>query len=191
MSKTSLFIKNMVCDRCIMSVKSILDKHEIPWTKVVLGRADVDMDSSLIDAETLDKDLKAIGFELIRDKNEILVEKVKNLVVEYIHHHEGEALKINFSDYLTDNIGSNYTFISSAFSKSEGITIEKYIIRQKIEKVKELISYNQLNFSEIAFKVNYSSSAHLSKQFKEITGLTLSQYRQVKESDRKSLDNVV
>ncbi len=190
MAETMLYIKNMVCDRCIMSVKQILDKQGIPWSCVELGRARVNVDSSQIDTDLLDADLKAIGFELIRDKNELLVEGVKNLIVEYIHHHEGESLKINYSDYLSGALNVEYTKISSVFSKMEGVTIEKYIILQKIERVKELVSYGELNFSEIAFKLNYSSVAHLSRQFKTITGMTLSQYKSGAIKQRQTLDKV-
>ncbi len=180
----------MVCDRCIMSVKQILDEQKLPWSCVELGRAKVKADPDQINYDLIDDKLKSIGFELIRDKNKILVESVKNLIVEHIHHNEGEKLKINFSDYLSGEIGKDYTYISSEFSKSEGVTIEKFIILQKIERVKELISYDELNFSEIAFKVNYSSMAHLSRQFKNITGMTLSQYKATQIKKRKTLDKV-
>jgi AraC-like DNA-binding protein len=190
MPETTIFIKNMVCDRCIMSVKKILDNLDMPWSCVELGRAKVNLESDQINYELLDKELKAIGFELIRDKNQLLVEKVKNLIIEYIHHNEGEQLKINFSDYLSDELGKDYSYISSSFSKSENMTIEKFIILQKIERVKELVSYDELNFSEIAFKVNYSSVAHLSKQFKSVTGITLSQYKATQFKERNRLDKV-
>ncbi len=190
MSETTLFIKNMVCDRCIMSVKQILDEQQLPWSCVELGRAKVLADTDQINYDVLDEKLRAIGFELIRDKSKILVESVKNLIVEYIHYNEGEKLKINFSDYLSEKVGKDYAYISSEFSKSEGVTIEKYIILQKIERVKELISYGELNFSEIAFKVNYSSMAHLSRQFKTITGMTLSQYKATLIKQRQTLDRI-
>jgi len=190
MDETILYIKNMVCDRCIMSVKQILDKQGIPWSCVELGRARVNVENHQINYDLLDTDLKAIGFELIRDKNELLAEGVKNLIVEYIHHHEGESLKINYSDFLSGELNVEYTKISSVFSKKEGVTIEKYIILQKIEKVKELVSYGELNFSEIAFNLNYSSVAHLSRQFKTITGITLSQYKAGNIKKRQMLDKV-
>jgi AraC-like DNA-binding protein len=190
MPETTIFIKNMVCDRCIMAVKQTLDKLDLPWSCVELGRAKVNVDEKDIDFELLDKELRNIGFELIRDKNQLLVERVKNLIVEYIHHNEGEQLKINFSDYLSDELEKDYSHISSSFSKSENMTIEKFIILQKIERVKELVSYDELNFSEIAFKVNYSSVAHLSRQFKSVTGMTLSQYKSTRLKDRNRLDKV-
>ncbi len=180
----------MVCDRCIMSVKRILDEQQLPWSCVELGRAKVLADPDQINYDVLDDKLRAIGFELIRDKSKILVESVKNLIVEYIHYNEGEKLKINFSDYLSEKVGKDYAYISSEFSKSEGVTIEKYIILQKIERVKELISYGELNFSEIAFKVNYSSMAHLSRQFKTIAGMTLSQYKATLIKQRQTLDRI-
>jgi AraC-like DNA-binding protein len=190
MNENLIYIKNMVCDRCIMSVKQILDKLEIPWSCVELGRAGIETDIENIDFELLDKELRAIGFELIRDKNQLLAEKVKNLIVDFIHHNDGAKLKINFSDYLSGEIGKDYSYLSAVFSKNEGITIEKFIILQKTERVKELISYNEHNFSEIAFKVNYSSVAHLSKQFKSVTGMTLSQYKATRLKQRNRLDKV-
>ena len=190
MDETIIYIKNMVCDRCIMSVKQILEEQQLPWLCVELGRAKVQADPNQIDYDVMDEKLRSIGFELIRDKSKILVESVKNLIVEYIHHNEGEKLKINFSDYLSEEIGKDYAYISSEFSKSEGVTIEKFIILQKIERVKELISYDEHNFSEIAFKVNYSSVSHLSRQFKTITGMTLSQYKNTLIKERQTLDRI-
>ncbi len=181
----------MVCDRCIMAVKQTLDKLDLSWSCVELGRAKVDVVEEEIDFELLDKELRSIGFAVIQDKNQILIEKVKNLIVEYIHHNEGQQLKINFSDYLADAIGKDYSYISTVFSKYEQYTIEKFIILQKIERVKELVSYGELNFSEIAFKVNYSSVAHLSRQFKSITGITLSQYKASQLKERKRLDKMI
>ncbi|MFK5855863.1 MAG: AraC family transcriptional regulator [Bacteroidota bacterium] len=177
MSDTIINIKNMVCPRCVTAVMQTLEKLNIPYVKVKIGQADLSVESSQIDFLSLDKELKIIGFEIIQDKNLILVERVKSLIEDYINNFVGKDLKINFSKYLISDIGIDYSHISKIFSETENITIEKYIIIKKVEKVKELIGYDELNFSEIAFKVNYSSVAHLSKQFKQNTGLTLSQYK--------------
>ncbi|NOR86918.1 MAG: helix-turn-helix domain-containing protein [Bacteroidales bacterium] len=190
MAQTIIHIKNMVCPRCITAVKQTLSKLNIPYKEVELGQAILSTDSEKIDYELLNKELQLIGFELIEDKILKLIEKVKTLIVDYIHHFEGPDLKTNFSDYLKKETGIDYSYISKKFSETERITIEKYIILQKIEKVKELISYGELNFSEIAFKTNYSSVAHLSKQFKKMEGLTLSAYKKLDRKDRNNLDNV-
>ncbi len=179
----------MVCPRCISAVETTLKKLNIPYTEVKLGQADIK--DSKIDYLALNEELKAIGFELIQDKNLIIVEQVKTLIIDYIHHSESFVLKTNFSDYITEEIGYDYSYISNIFSETENRTIEKYIILQKTEKVKELISYNELNFTEIAFKLNYSSVAHLSKQFKEITGMTLSDYKKANDKGRNTLDNLM
>ncbi len=186
---TTIHIKNMVCNRCIMAVEQSLAKLNIPFSEVKLGHAIID--DSFVDYDLLDKELKSIGFELIQDKNLQIIEKVKTLIIDYIHHYEGEDLKINFSVYLSNELNYDYSYISSIFSNIENITIEKFIILQKIERVKELISYNELNFSVIAYKTNYSSTAHLSRQFKKVTGITLSEFKKQKSKNRNQLDNVV
>jgi len=190
MSKSVLHIKNMVCPRCISAVENTFTKLNIPFAKVELGKAEVNINEENIDFITLDKELKEIGFELIYTNSDKIIEQIKNLVIEFIYNYEDKEIKVNFSDYLSENLKYDYSHISKIFSDREGLTIEKYIILQKIERVKELISYNQLNFSEIAFKLNYSSPAHLSKQFKEVTGQTLSQYKNSKNKQRSTLDKV-
>ncbi len=167
----------MVCPRCVMAVKDILDKMEIPWSEVVLGRATVNVPQDEIDMERLDKELRAVGFELINDKDLILVERVKTLIINRIHHSEAEDFNDNFSDYLSAETGVAYGTLSKIFSELTDTTISSFIIAQRLEKVKELISYGELNFSEIAYRTGYSSTAHLSRQFKKLTGLTLSQFR--------------
>jgi AraC-like DNA-binding protein len=189
MIKTTIFIKNMVCPRCISAVEQTLSKLNIPVIEVKLGKAI--LESSNIDYPNLNKELKAIGFEIIQNKNEQIIEQIKTLIIDYIHHHNGENLKINISEYLSKKIGHEYSSISSIFSKAENTTIEKFIILQKIERVKELIDYNELNFSEIAFNLNYSSAAHLSKQFKKITGFTLTDYKKTKPEQRNTIDNLL
>ena len=173
-----------------MTVEQTLRKLTIPFTKVTLGRAEVTSEINPAEISLLDKELKAVGFELINDKNLQLVENVKTLVIEYIHYSDEQNLKVNFSDFLSEKLNKGYSYISNLFSETENITIEKYLILQKIERVKELISYNEYNFSEIAYKLNYSSVAHLSKQFKQITGFTLSQYKNNKNKQRKSISKL-
>ena len=178
----------MVCQRCISAVEETLTKLNISYTEVKLGEARVN--SSNIDFARLNKELETIGFEIIQDKSVQTVERAKALIIDYIHHSKEENLKMNFSDYLAEEIGKDYSYVSKKFSEIENLTIEKFIILQKIERVKELISYNDLNFSEIAFQLNYSSVAHLSKQFKQTTGITLSSYKKEKEKDRSTLDKL-
>ena len=179
----------MVCPRCITAVEQTLSKLNITYIEVKLGEAIVTTDN--IDYSTLDKELRAIGFEIIQNKNQKIVEQIKSLIVDLIHHNKGEGIEINFSEYLSKKIGYDYAYISNIFSKEKSITIEKFIILQKIERVKELIEYNELNFSEIAFNLNYSSASHLAKQFKKITGLTLSEYRKTKPDERNTIDNLL
>ncbi len=186
----TLYVKNMVCPRCVMTVESILDRYNIPYKEVKLGQAilDQDIDDKLV--EEIDNELRKVGFELISDPKKIIVEQIKAVVIEYIRYDTLGNKKVNFSDYLTQRIGKSYSYLSEIFSKSEGKTIERYLILQKIERVKELISYGEMNFSEIAYELNYSSVAHLSRQFKQITGMTLSQFREKALSERKSLDQL-
>ncbi len=190
MDSKIIYIRNMVCPRCIMAVKETLNRLNIPFSEVILGRATLEVEKSEIDQDLLDSELRKIGFELIRDKNRMLVAQTKALIVDYIHHSGDLDMKINFSDYLSGKLGKDYSLISSVFSELENTTVEKYIIAQKIERVKELLSYNELNLSEIAYQLNYSSVQHLSNQFKKVTGLTPSQYKKQQIKGRKTLDEV-
>ncbi len=184
-----IHIKNMVCDRCIMAVKSELDKLAIPVTSVILGEVVVDGSLSKETKEQLKTNLEQIGFELLEDKRHQLTERVKNIIIELIHHKHTQ-LHINLSDYISEQIGMDYSSISKQFSETEHTTIEKFVIAQKIERVKELISYNELTLSEIADHLHYSSVAHLSGQFKKITGITPSEYRNRELKDRKPLNEI-
>lgn len=189
MINNSINIKNMVCPRCITAVEQTLSKLKIPFSEVKLGKATVNIND--IDYLELNDELKAIGFEIIQSKNEQIVEQIKTLIIDYIHHNNSVNLKVNISEYLSKETGYEYSSISSIFSKAKNTTIEKFIISQKIERVKELIDYNELNFAEIAFNLNYSSASHLSKQFKKITGFTLSEYRKTKSEQRNTIDNML
>lgn len=189
MSKQTIHIKNMVCPRCITAVEQALGKLNIPFSLVELGKVEID-DSNNIDYPVLEKELNQLGFELIKDKNQLLVEKIKNIIIQHIYYDKSESQKVNFSKFIASELDYDYSHLSTVFSNTENITIEKYIILQKIEKVKELISYNNLSFSEIAYKINYSSVSHLSKQFKRITGLTLSEYKKLDNKERKSIESI-
>ncbi len=188
--QTILYIKNMVCPRCVNSVELIFNKMNIPVAEITLGKVFANIAENEINIKLLSKELESEGFELLLDKTIKIIEHIKALIINIIHYSEDNFLKIRFSDYLSEKLGKDYSFLSKIFSETEKITIEKYIILQKIELVKELITYNELNFSEIALRLNYSSVAHLSKQFKKITGLTLSQYRNSKDKERKYLTKI-
>ncbi len=180
----------MVCDRCIMAVKNTLSEMNIPFSEVILGEAVLETEEENIDFDLLGHKLNKIGFELVKDRESAIVERIKSLVINYIHYNDDDQLKVNFSGYLAAETGKDYTYLSRLFSQSENITVEKFIILQRVERVKELISYGELNFSEIAYKLNYSSVSHLSKQFKTITGFTLSEYKNRELKKRKPLDKV-
>lgn len=185
-----IYIKNMVCNRCIMVVRTEFDKLGIPVSSIKLG--EVELVSDEIE-DTLKKQLVHIlkdwGFTLIDDKKEQLIEQVKNIIVELVHQ-QNNNLKVNLSTYISERIHYDYNYISNLFSDIEGTTIEKYFIEQKIEKVKELIVYDELTINQIAFELNYSSVAHLSAQFKKVTGLTPSHFKKIKTDKRKPLDEL-
>lgn len=188
---TILHIKNMVCPRCIEAVHNILTNEHIDVESVELGKAVVNME---LDQETkvrLSEILKSRGFELLENRNQKIVDEIKSIIIELVHHSGEIPEHLNFSDVLAQKLNSNYRHLSSLFSSSEGITIEKFVILQKVEKVKELISYNNLNISEIAIRMGYSSVSHMSSQFKHHTGLTPSQYAKLDDKDRVALDNLL
>jgi AraC-like DNA-binding protein len=179
----------MVSIRCKMVVKSELDKLGLHYGVVDLGEVHVDEDISEEQRDELKVSLMRSGLELMDDKKAILVEKIKNVIVEMVHY-EDELPKTNFSDYLSERLNYNYTYLANLFSETKGITIEHFMILHKIERVKELILYDELNLSEIAWKLHYSSVAHLSHQFKKITGLTPSFFKSLREKRHETLENV-
>jgi AraC-like DNA-binding protein len=179
----------MVCDRCILVVKEQLDKAGIPYTKVNLGEVELENEPTPAQFDNLNKGLTALGFELLDDKKEKLVEKVKHIIISLVHRHE-EGNNKKLSALLEEKLQLDYHYLSNLFSSTEGITIEKYAIRQRIERVKELLTYNELSLSEIADQMEYSSVQHLSQQFKKETGMTPSQFRELKDKFRKPLDKV-
>ncbi|RRN78101.1 AraC family transcriptional regulator [Pseudoxanthomonas sp. SGD-10] len=184
-----LFIKNMVCNRCIMAVQSELEKQELSPKSISLGEVELEEEPSVEQKSKLSTALEKLGFEMIDDKKSRLIESIKTTIIDLVHHQDNGA-KVNLSDLLSDRLHHDYNYLSNLFSEVEGTTIEKYFIAQKIEKVKELLVYDELSLSEIAFRLNYSSVAYLSNQFKKVTGLSPSHFKNLKENKRKPLDNV-
>ena len=184
-----LYIKNMVCSRCCMVVTSELEKAGISYLSVDLGEVEVEKEPSKTQINKLRSGLIQFGFELIDDKKSRVIEKIKNHIVKLIHH-SSDGIKTNLSDYLADKLHYDYTYLSNLFSEIEGTTIEKYFIAQRIEKIKELLVYDELTLSEIADKLGYSSVAYLSGQFKKVTGLTPSHFKALKEHKRRNLEEL-
>ncbi|MCW3126220.1 MAG: transcriptional regulator, AraC family [Bacteroidetes bacterium] len=184
-----LYIKNMVCNRCSILVKAELEKQGLHILSVSLGEAEIQGSISLSKQKVLEANLSIYGFELIQDKNGQLIEKIKNTVVELIHH-STEDINTTYSVYISRKLNHDYSYLSKLFSESNGMTLEQYIIAQKIEKVKELIVYDELSLGDIAHKMHYSSIAHLSRQFKSITGFTPSAFKKLKHNLRKSIEEI-
>lgn len=185
-----LYIKYMVSLRCKMLVKEELKKLGINCASVDLGMVEIQDDISEEQLEKFAKNLKKSGLELLDDKKNILVEKIKSVIVEMIHY-EDELPKVNDSDYISEKLGYDYTYLSNTFSEVKGTTIQHYIIMHKIERAKELLLYDELTLTEIAHKLHYSSVAHLSNQFKKITGLTPPTYfKELKEKREKNLEDL-
>ena len=185
----TLYIKNMVCNRCKMVVKSEFEKLGLQTISVELGEVELQDTITVPQKEILLKNLQVLGFDLIDDKKSKIIEKIKTLIIDLVHHKNNE-LKINLSDYLAENLNQDYNSLSNLFSEIENTTIEKYFINQKIEKVKELLIYNELSLSEIADMLNYSNVAHLSNQFKKTTGFTPTYFKQLKDKKRIQIENL-
>lgn len=180
----------MVCARCIKSVTGIFRSVHTDLKSIKLGVAEIEEELSHDKLQQLKKLLEEEGFELIDDNKIKLVENIKNQIVELVHYKDLDEMKENLSDYLSKQLHKDYNYLTNLFSSIESTTIEQYFILQKIEKVKEWLVYDQLTLSEMAFKLGYSSVAHLSGQFKKITGFTPTQFKQLKEHNRKKLDNI-
>jgi len=172
-----------------MAVQHVFEDLGYPPVRISLGEVETAHPIQENDLEKLRKALVSYGFELIDDTKSQLIEKIKNTIVQSVHH-SNEDLKINYSEYIESHLNRDYAYLSSLFSEVEGTTIEKYIILQKIERVKELLVYDELTLSEIAYQMGYSNVAYLSNQFKKVTGLTPSHFKQVKENKRKPLDKI-
>ncbi|PIQ17862.1 MAG: AraC family transcriptional regulator [Flavobacteriaceae bacterium CG18_big_fil_WC_8_21_14_2_50_34_36] len=179
----------MVSNRCKTTVKDALKKLGLHFIVVDLGEVEIMETISEEQREQIKEALYNSGLELMDDKKAILIEKIKNVIVEMIHHSE-EAIKINFSEYLSEKLQHDYTYLSNLFSEVQGTNIKQFIIFHKIERIKELITYDELNITEIAWKLNYSSVAHLSNQFKKVTGLTPSHFKQQKDRRRNPIEEI-
>lgn len=179
----------MVCNRCKMVVKDELIKFGLHPNSIQLGEVEIDEELNSKKKSELNHVLQSYGFELIDDKKSQLIEKIKNSIVELVHYSDNQ-LQTNFSEHISKKLHHDYSYLSNLFSEVEGTTIEKYFISQKIEKVKELLKYDELSLSEIANRLGYSSVAYLSNQFKKQTGLTPTFYKSQKKNKRKNLDDL-
>lgn len=191
MQPYTLHIKNMVCPRCIKVVTEELQRLNQPVLEVSLGEALLKGEPSEKGVSEIKDALSANGFELLEDKKTEVAEQIKRTIIQLIHSGEVENLQVNLSDYLAKALDKDYSYLSSLFSAEEGITIARYVVLQKVERCKELITYEELTLSQIAYQLGYSSVAHLSNQFKQVTGLTPSEYRKSTAHPRKPLDKVV
>lgn len=186
---TKLFIKYMVSLRCKLMVKEELKKLGLHYIVLELGVIELLEDISKDQRRQLKKNLSKSGLELMENKKSILIEKIRNVIIEMIHYTD-ELPNINYSDYISEKVGYNYTYLANIFSEVKGITIQQFIIIHKIERVKELLIYDELNLTEISHRLHYSSVAHLSNQFKKITGLTPTFYKQLKEKRKQNLEDL-
>jgi AraC-like DNA-binding protein len=179
----------MVCIRCKMVVKEELTKLGLHYAVVDLGEAEVFENMTTEQHDKLKVMLLKSGLELMDDKKSVLIQKIKNVIVELVHYAE-DPLTIKFSEFLAQKLNHDYTYLANLFSEVQGITIEKFLIAHRIERVKELLVYDELNLTEIAYRMHYSSVAHLSTQFKKVTGLTPSHFKQLKDKRRSMLEDV-
>jgi len=179
----------MVCIRCKMVVKEELTKLGLHWVRVELGEVEVMEHISVEQHDQFKAALLKSGLELMDDKKSVLIQKIKNVIIELTHYSE-EPLSINFSEFLSQKLNHDYTYLANLFSEVQGTTIEKFFIAHKIERVKELLVYDELSLTEIAYQMHYSSVAHLSTQFKKVTGLTPSHFKQLKDKRRSMLEDV-
>jgi AraC-like DNA-binding protein len=170
-------------------VKDALKKMNLHFIVVELGEIDIMEELSLLQQEELKKELLVSGLELMDDKRAVLIEKIKNIIVEMVHYSD-ELPKVNYSDYISEKLQRDYTYLSNIFSEVKGITIQQFIIIHKIERAKELLLYDELNLTEISYKLNYSSVAHLSNQFKKVTGLSPSHFKQLKDKRRNPIEEI-
>ncbi|MEX1261849.1 MAG: AraC family transcriptional regulator [Balneolaceae bacterium] len=184
-----LYIKYMVSLRCKMLVKDELNKLGINPGSVELGVVEIHDDITEEQLGIFSENLQKAGLELLDDKKNILVEKIKSVIIEMVHYSD-EMPKVNYSDYISEKVGYDYTYLSNTFSEVKGITIQQYIIMHKIEKVKELLLYDELTLTEIAHQLHYSSVAHLSNQFKKVTGLTPTYFKEFKQNRQRSLEDL-
>ena len=180
----------MVCNRCVKVVGDELRKLNIEPVSIELGKVELSRQLTDPEMQKVKDALCENGFQIIDDKKSIIIERIRKLIIELVHYQKEKSLSVNISDFIANEIGYDYSYLSNLFSSVEGITIEKYIINQKIEKVKEWLVYDELTLNEIAYQLGYSSVQHLSSQFKKVTGLTPSHFKSVGEKRRKPIDKV-
>jgi AraC-like DNA-binding protein len=188
-NKLKLYIKYMVSNHCKLAVKDELKKLGLHYIVVDLGEIEIMEELSPEMKQQLKYGLLSSGFELMDDKRAVLIERIINVIIEMVHH-TTDAIKINFSDFLSEKLGLDYTYLSNMFSEVKGITIQQFIIIHKVERIKELLIYDELNLTEISYKLNYSSVAHLSNQFKKITGLSPSHFKKMKDKRRIPIEEL-
>jgi AraC-like DNA-binding protein len=188
----TIFIKNMVCQRCTQAIEKSLAQHQILYKKVELGEVHLSETPNPIQLKAWEETITALGFEVIDNKRSRIATQIKQRIINLVHHrNKGEALpKTNLSDWLSEELAADYSYLSNLFSSIEQITIEKFYILQKIERVKELLVYDELSLSQIADELGYSSVQHLSNQFKKVTGFSTTHFKQVRTEKRKALDEV-
>ena len=185
----NIIIKNMVCPRCIEAVSQIFNNLGLEVIEIQLGKVSIKVELSANQKEVLKKQLAEKGFELLDDKHTQLINSIKSIIIQQIHYQK-TPLPVNFSTLLSEKLNFDYTYLSRLFSTVEGQTIERFILAQKIEKVKELLTYDEMTIAEIAYQLHYSSPAHLSTQFKKITGMSPSAFKKLYHQERKSLDEL-
>jgi AraC-like DNA-binding protein len=179
----------MVCGRCEVAVKTELEKMELPVISIKLGQIELSRELAEDEIESLANNLRNLGFELLEDEISKTIEQIKNRIIDLVHY-RNEKIKINLSTYLSEGLRQDYSALSKLFSEIQGITIEHYFIAQKIEKAKELLIYDELSLSEIAIQLNYSNVAHLSNQFKKVTGFAPTHFKKLEENTRKQIDSL-
>lgn len=179
----------MVCGRCEMAVKLELERMKLPVISIKLGEVNLSRELTDEEIQEFSKNVESLGFELLEDDVSKKIAQIKNLIIDLIHYRD-EKIKINLSTYLSESLRQDYSVLSKLFSERERITIEHYFIAQKIEKAKELLVYDELSLSEIAIQLNYSNVAHLSNQFKKVTGFTPTYFKKVGENNRKQIDSL-
>lgn len=184
-----LYIKYMVSNRCKMLVKESLKDLGLHFIVVELGVVEIMETLSRQQLDSLKAVLNESGLELMDDKRAMLIERIKTVIIEMVHHSD-ELPKSNFSDFISEKLNHDYTYLANLFSEVQGTTIEQFIIAHKVERIKELIIYGELNITEIAYKMNYSSVAHLSSQFKKVTGLTPTHFKQLKDKKRNPIEDI-
>ncbi len=185
----TLYIKHMVSSRCIIVVRDELAKIALSPTRIELGEVEFEENLPLPQLDQIRKALQNSGFELLDDRKSILIQRIKNIIINLVHYPE-ERLTTSLSKYLSQKLNYDYTYLSNLFTEGQGNTIEKFYILHKIERVKELLTYNELTLTQIAHKMNYSSLAHLSTQFKKVTGMTVSDFKHLKDKQRSMLDDL-